>query len=124
MTTDHDRLEVLDRMAEGFNSHDLDAIMSLFTDDCVFEAPRGSEPGGRRFEGQAAARAGLGMRFATIRDVHYGEGSHFVAGERGVSEWTLTGTTVDGVRLNLRGCALWTVRADTGVVKNSFWEIV
>src|SRR5262245_42481902 len=100
MTTDHDRLGVLSRMADGFNGHDLDAIMSLFTDDCVFEAPRGPEPGGRRFEGQAAVREGLGMRFTTIPYVHYGDGSHFVAGDRGVSEWTLTGTTVDAVHLN------------------------
>jgi ketosteroid isomerase-like protein len=124
MSTDHDRLELLDRMADGFNAHDLDAIMSLFTDDCVFEAPRGPEPGGRRFEGQSAVREGLGMRFTTIPDVHYGGGSHFVAGDRGVSEWTLTGTTLDGVRLNVRGCDIWTFRDDKVVVKNSFWKIV
>ena len=67
-------------MLDGFNAHDLDAIMSLFADDCVFESPRGPDPWGRRFEGAAAVREGLGARFTTIPDVHYGDGSHFVAG--------------------------------------------
>jgi ketosteroid isomerase-like protein len=124
MTTDHDRLAVLERMLDGFNAHDLEAIMSLFSEDCVFEAPRGPEPWGRRFEGLEAVREGLGARFTTIPDVQYEEGSHFVAGVRGVSEWTLTGTTTDGIRLNVRGCDLWTFRGDEVVVKNSFWKIV
>jgi len=114
MTEEEARLDVLERMTDGFNAHDLDAIMSLFADDCVFESPRGSDPWGRR----------LGARFTTIPDVHYGDDVHFVAGERGVSEWTLTGTTVDGVQLNLRGCDIWTFRGDDVLVKNSFWKIV
>jgi len=124
MTTDQDRLAVLERMVDGFNAHDLDAIMSLFTEDCVFESPRGPQAWGRRFEGQGAVREGLGARFTTIPDVHYGDGSHFVSGDRGVSEWTLTGTTTDGIRLNVRGCDIWTFRDDRVVVKNSFWKIV
>ena len=123
-TTDQDRLTVLERMLDAFNAHDLDAIMSLFAEDCVFESPRGTEPWGRRFEGRDAVREGLGARFTTIPDVHYGDGSHFVAGDRGVSEWTLTGTTTDGVRVNVRGCDIWTFRDDRIVVKNSFWKIV
>ena len=40
------KLEVLERMVDGFNVHDLDTIMSLFVDDCVFESPRGPGPWG------------------------------------------------------------------------------
>lgn len=118
------RHDVLERMLDAFNEHDLDAIMALFADDCVFESPRGPDPWGRRFEGKSAVREGLGARFTTIPDVHYGNGSHFVAGERGVSEWTLTGTTTDGVALEVCGCDIWTFRGAEVVVKNSFWKIV
>ena len=53
---------------------------------------------------------------AVVRvDVHYGDGGHFVSGDRGVSEWTLTGTTTEGVRLNVRGC-------DDSVVASS-WRL-
>ncbi len=120
-TTKHD---VLGRMLDGFNRHDLDAIMSLFSDDCVFESPRGPAAWGRRFVGPQEVREGLGARFKGIPDVHYGDGNHFVSGERGASEWTLTGTTVDGDRLEVRGCDLWTFRGDKIIRKDSFWKIV
>ena len=117
-------LAVLERMLDGFNRHDLEAIMSLFVDDCVFESPRGPEPWGRRFVGREEVRAGLGARFQGIPDVHYGKESHFVSNDRGVSEWTLTGTTVDGEHLEVRGCDLWTFRGNEIVRKDSFWKIV
>lgn len=49
-------------------------------------------------------RSGLAARFEGIPDVHYGDGDHFTCGTRGVSEWTITGTTVDGERVDVRGC--------------------
>jgi ketosteroid isomerase-like protein len=116
--------DVLREILDAFNRHDLDAIMSFFADDCVFDSPRGADPWGRRFVGKAEVREGLGARFKGIPDVHYGDDSHFVCGDRGVSEWTLTGTTVDGERLEVRGCDLWTFRGDQIVLKNSFWKIV
>jgi steroid delta-isomerase-like uncharacterized protein len=116
--------DVLRAVLDGFNRHDLDAIMSFFADDCVFDSPRGPDPWGRRFVGKDAVREGLAARFKGIPDVHYGDDSHFTDGDRGVSEWTLTGTTVDGEQLEVRGCDLWTFRDNQIVLKNSFWKIV
>ena len=124
MSTDSTRMATLERMLDGFNRHDLDAIMSLFAQDCVFEAPRGADPWGRRFEGKQAVTEGLRARFTGIPDVSYEGHGDFVSGDRGVSEWTLRGTTVDGERLEVRGCDIWTFRGDEVVVKNSFWKIV
>ena len=118
------KLAVLEQMAAAFNRHDLDAIMALFADDCVFESPRGADPWGTRFVGRAEVREGLAARFQGIPDVHYGEARHFVAGERGASEWTLTGTTVDGERIEVRGCDLWTFDGDRVVLKDSYWKAV
>ena len=122
--SDVNKLDVLERMLDAFNRHDLDGIMGLFAEDRVFEAPRGPDPWGRRFVGQEEVRAGLGTRFSGIPDVRYGDGKHFVSGQRGASEWTLTGTTVGGERLEVRGCDLWTFEDDKIVHKDSFWKIV
>jgi ketosteroid isomerase-like protein len=92
-----DRLDVLREIAVGFDTHDLDRIMRHFTDDAVFEGPRGVATCGSRFVGIEA-----------IRDV---------------SEWTLRGTTVDAQRLEVRGCDLWTFDGDRVVKKDSFWKI-
>ena len=117
-------VSTLQATTDAFNRHDLDAIMAFFADDAVFLSPRGPEPIGRRFTGKAAVREGLAARFSGIPDVHYGDEDHFVAGDRGASEWTLTGTTTDGVRLEVRGCDLWTFRDGLVTRKDSFWETV
>ena len=116
--------ETLEAIADAFNRHDVDAIMAFFTDDPVFDAPRGPDPCGRRFLGTEEVREGFRARFAGIPDVHYGDASHWVSGDRGVSEWTLTGTTTDGSRLQLRGCDLWTFRDGKVARKDSYWKIV
>jgi len=41
-----------------------------------------------------------------------------------VSEWTFTGTTVSGQRIEVRGCDLFEFRAGKLIVKDSFWKIV
>jgi hypothetical protein len=44
--------------------------------------------------------------------------------EPGVSEWTISGTTTDGVRVEVRGCDIWTFGDDGKIVrKDSFWKI-
>ena len=123
MSDDSSKLDILERMLDGFNRHDRDTTMSLFSDDCVFASPRGPDPWGRRFEGKDEVATGLRARFAGIPDVSYEGHGHFVSGDRGVSEWTLRGT-VDGERLEVRGCDLWTFRGDQVVRKDSYWKIV
>lgn len=116
----------LQAVLDAFNRHDLDAIMSYFSDDAVFESARGPDPWGTRFEGRDAVRAGLAKRFEGIPDVHYGDDRHFLSadGTRGVSEWLLTGTTTGGERLAVRGCDLWEFHDGRIVRKDSYWKRV
>jgi ketosteroid isomerase-like protein len=117
-------VETLRQVLDGFNRHDLDAIMSHFADDCVFESPRGPDACGRRFTGREQVRRGLAARFEGIPDVHYGDDDHFACGDRGASEWTISGTTVGGERIEVRGCDLWTFGPEGKIVrKDSFWKI-
>ena len=54
---DHgDAMEMLRDIARAFDEHDLDGIMAHFSDDAVFEGPRGSEPWGTRVVGRDAVR--------------------------------------------------------------------
>jgi ketosteroid isomerase-like protein len=118
--------ETLKEIADAFNRHDLDAIMEYFSEDCSFDFPRGPEPWGQRFTGKAKVREALASRFKGIPDVHYGEDRHWISsdGNKGVSEWTLTGTTTAGVRLRVNGCDLWEFREGKVTRKNSYWKIV
>lgn len=118
--------ETLKQALDAFNRHDLDAIMEYFSEDCSFDFPRGPEPWGKRFIGKAEVREALAGRFRGIPDVHYGEDSHWISddGNKGVSEWTLTGTTTAGVKVNVRGCDLWEFQDGKVTRKNSYWKIV
>ena len=114
----------LEEILDAFNRHDAHAVMSFFADDCVFETPKGPDPCGRRLVGKEQVREGVAARFAGIPDVHYGEATHVVCGNRGVSEWTLTGTTTEGDRLEFRGCDRWTFHDGHVVRKDSYWKMV
>ena len=121
---DHDdAMLMLKAITTAFDDHDLGGIMVHFADDAVFEGPRGPDPWGTRFVGAEEIREGFAARFSGIPDIRYQQDEHFVDGDRGASEWTLSGTTTDGQRIEVRGCDLWTFRDGKVVKKDSFWKI-
>ena len=126
LTTMKVTTETLKQTLGAFNRHDLDAIMEVFSEDCSFDFPRGPEPWGKRFTGKAQVREALAGRFKGIPDVHYGEDRHWVSedGMNGVSECTLSGTTLAGDSLRVRGCDLWEFRDGLITRKDSYWKIV
>ena len=117
-------VELLTGFLDAFNRHDLDAIMSYFAEDCVFYMPRGARPRGDQYRGKAEVRAGLAKRFAGLPDVHYGDDRHWTCGDLGVSEWTLTGTSLAGQHVEVRGVDLLEFADGQIVRKDSFWKIV
>ena len=117
-------IAALKGLVQAFNDHDLDRIMSFFAEDAVLEMPRGPDPWGRQFVGAAAVREGLRGRFEGLRDVHYGNDSHYVDGDMGISRWTVTGTTKAGEHIEARGCGFYTFRNGKVVKKDSLWKIV
>src|SRR3954471_4591927 len=49
----------LDAFADAWNRHDVDAIMSAMTDDCVFEASAGVGVRGTVYDGQRQVQKGV-----------------------------------------------------------------
>ena len=119
-STDRDLEKLLAAFADAWNRHDVDALMSMMTDDGVFEASGGNHVNGERHEGQQAVRAAYAAVFAQYPDAHWGNARHLVKGDRGMSEWTFTGTLKDGKRVEVTGCDLFTFRSGKIAVKNSY----
>lgn len=113
-------IDLLDRFADAWNRHDLDALMAMMTDDCVFDASAGPHVEGERAKGAQAVRAAFAAVFEAFPDAHWANARHFVAGSRGVSEWTFSGTRTDGRRVEVNGCDLFTFRDGRIAVKNSY----
>ena len=113
-------ISVLDDFAAAWNRHDPNAILSMMTEDCVFEASRGPDVKGTIFTGQADVRRGIEEVFAAFPDARWNDPKHFIAGDRGVSEWVLTATGPDGAHVEVQGCDVFTFRNGKIAVKNSY----
>ena len=112
--------ELLQAFAEAWNRHDIDTLMSFMTDDCVFEASAGSDVCGTRYAGREPVRVAFAEVWTTFPDAQWSNARHFVVGERGVSEWTFTGTRADGTRVEVHGCDLFTFREGKIFRKDSY----
>jgi uncharacterized protein (TIGR03086 family) len=92
----------LARFSAAFGSGDVDAIMALMTQDCVFEAT-GPAPDGERHEGSAEVRAMWDQLFAETHEPSFVEEESFVSGDRGVLRWRFEWVDEDGATGHVRG---------------------
>jgi len=122
--TDKVTIETLKKFVDAFNSHDVDAVMEFFAKDCEYITPRGPDPWGKRLRGKQKVREGVVSRFKGLPDVHYGEDSHWLFGDKAVSRWTMTGTTTSGEKLKVNGVDLLEFKDGKIIVKDSYWKIV
>jgi taurine dehydrogenase small subunit len=104
---------------DAFNRHDVDGVMTHFADDCVFYTVGGPEVYGAKIEGAEAIAAAFAGVWAGMTDAHWDHHSHFVHGDRAVSEWTFSGTDKDGMRIEAQGADLFTLRDGKIVVKQA-----
>jgi taurine dehydrogenase small subunit len=116
-------IQDLDRFFnDGWNRHDVDALMTFMAEDCVFESTAGPEVCGTRHAGRERVREAFARVFATFPDARFGASRHFVAGDRGVSEWVFSGTAADGRKVEVNGCDVFTFREGKIAVKSSFFK--
>ena len=113
-------IAILDGFANAFNAHDADRILSYMTDDCVFEASAGPNVDGEKFVGKEAVKKAFEDVFKNYPNAHWANARHFISGDRAVSEWTFTGTKLDGSKIEVTGCDLFTFRDGKIFIKNSY----
>jgi steroid delta-isomerase-like uncharacterized protein len=103
-----DTRTVVERFNDAFNSHDVDAVMALMTEDCVFENTRPA-PNGTRYEGAAAVRQFWVDFFANSPQARFETEEMFGAGNRAVVRWVYRWTKPAGSG-QVRGVDVFTVR--------------
>lgn len=99
----------LERLAEfgaAWRSKDLDRLMEFMTDDCVFRASVGFEPG-TTFRGRAEVRRGFELMLAYDAGFESQGGAAFIVGDRGASQWSYVRTEDDGQVHQVDGCDLY-----------------
>ena len=99
----------LARFSTAFGRGDVETIMALMTDDCVFEAT-GPAPDGVRHEGAEAVRAVWLDLFGSTADAAFIEEESCVRGDRAVVRWRVTGSRPDGAPRHVRGVGVLRLR--------------
>jgi taurine dehydrogenase small subunit len=112
-------IEMLEAFGAAWNRHDAEALMSFMTEDCVFESAAGPDAWGTRHVGRETVRRAFAAAWHSFPDAQWRNARHFVCGDRGVSEWTFTGTAADGSRVEADGVDLFTFRDGRIDVKNA-----
>lgn len=79
--------ELLDAIGDAFNANDIDAVMTFFHEDAVFDHAAGPEVHGTRFEGKDALRAVFGGLFENVENVHWETLDARISGEKAYCEY-------------------------------------
>lgn len=106
-TTAHDSqtartLAVVQLVEEAVNRHDIEAVLALMTEDCVFENTFPA-PNGTRHEGSAAIRAAFAEFFRLSPLASFECEDCFACGERATVRWRYQWIDADGTPGHVRG---------------------
>jgi steroid delta-isomerase-like uncharacterized protein len=88
--------ELAARYGEAWNSQDLDAILALHADDCVFHAHAGGSPPA---EGKEAVREAFAAYLAQLPDINFATRSLRTGEDYWVLESTMTGTVAQPLQV-------------------------
>jgi hypothetical protein len=101
--------DVLERLRDAQNAHDLDAFVACF--DLGYRSEQPVHPD-RAFVGGGQVRANWAEVFAGVPDFRAGLLRSAQEGDTGWAEWHWHGTRTDGTRLDMRGVTIFGIRDD------------
>jgi len=111
--------EILQAFSAAWAKGDVEALMTFMTDDCVYEASVGPEPG-KTYIGREAVKQGFLEMLAHDNQGESHSGPLYIFGERGVAEWSYMFTEPGGNTMELRGCDIYEFNGEKIRRKNAF----
>jgi steroid delta-isomerase-like uncharacterized protein len=117
---DTEAIRLMEAHAAAWNAHDIDALLAVVTEDCVFDAAAGRTPSGERHVGHDALRKAFASIWETFPDAQWTDAVHSICGNHGVSVWTFRGTRVGGQMIEARGLDLLWFREGRICHKDTF----
>lgn len=118
-----DDLALLTAFAAAWNRHDLEGLLALVTEDCVFETAAGPEAHGARHQGKPALREAFPAAWRIWPDARWDAPVHVPAGDRAFSEWTFRGTDREGRATEVRGVDLFEIRDGLIARKDTYRKV-
>ncbi|WP_406450784.1 nuclear transport factor 2 family protein [Streptomyces sp. NBC_01622] len=111
----------LDDLQKAISAHDLEALVSCFTEDYRCDTP--THPA-RSFVGQEVVRSNWAGLFARVPDIEARVLRAVEDGDIIWSEWEMSGTTVDGTPQLMRGVVIVRTEGDRASQANFYLDPV
>jgi len=112
-------LEAIERFNEAFGRHDVDGMMKVMTDDCVFENTC-PPPDGERYEGMERVRGFWERFFRSSPGAVFETEEIFAAGDRCLVRWFYRWVDESGKPGHVRGVDVFRVRGGKVAEKLSY----
>jgi steroid delta-isomerase-like uncharacterized protein len=111
---------------EAVNSHNVEKMISFFTDDCIYE----DMAVGVANHGKRETEAFVTGWFIFSEDMHFEVTSFFSAGDWAATEWIMTGTytgdlpgiPANNKRFSVRGSSVIEIRGDKISRNTDYWN--
>ena len=116
------RRATLERFAQAWSAEDVEAVLACMTEDCIYGASIGPEPG-LTFRGLTAVRAGMLAMLAHDGTVRSEVSNLLIAGDRAVWEWRYCRPDADGAEAMEHGCDIIHFSGDKIAVKQAFRKV-
>ena len=113
--------EVVARLRDAMNEHDLEALVDVFDPDVVSETPAHPQ---RTFRGSDQVRRNWEQIFAGVPDLHAELLAAVVHGDTVWSEWDWQGTRRDGSAHRMRGVTIQRFQGRRAVAVRFYMEPV
>ncbi len=125
MASDVEKM-MMDYLA-AMNAHDLEKILTFFTDDCVYDCM----PMGKVSHGKKELKDFLSSTFADMPDFKIETKSGFNAGDWGAAEWVMSGTLAHsnipgvptGKSFSVRGASITELRGGKISRNTNYWNL-
>ena len=112
-------LSLVVRFNEALNRQEVDTMLGLMTEECVFENTAPS-PDGARYQGQKAVRAFWEAFFRSSQSPRIEIEEIFVLGERCVMRWIYHWVDTQGLPGHIRGVDIYKISGDKIAEKLSY----
>jgi ketosteroid isomerase-like protein len=116
-----DPVRLLAAFTEAWTAKDLEAVMDLMADDCVFRASVGPEPGSS-FVGRDEVRRGFGLFLVPDAGPPPAteNGETLVHADFAVTRWTLRWPRAEGGPVEVRGCDVFEFEGERIKLKDTY----
>ena len=122
MANEEITLKLLDEMSDAYNRVDLDAVMSYFAEDAVFDQAVGPNIYGTRIEGAAAIRATLEGLFGKVERVHWETLDARISGNKAFCEYRRTAKMKSGEEQDFQSVDVLTFKDGKIVHKDTYYK--